>query len=110
MYPPRCTDAACTEALRATGGNVSSAARLLGYPDPTNLHRRIARRPSLWPDGVPRLAPGGVPRVTDAAVVAALGATGGNQTAAARMLGMSQSGMHRRASLIACREAGNLRP
>jgi transcriptional regulator of acetoin/glycerol metabolism len=110
MYPPRCTDADCTDALRTTGGNVSAAARMLGYPDPTNLHRRIARRPSLWPEGVPRLAPGGVPRVTDAAVVAALAAMGGNQTAAARMLGMSQSGMWKRASLIADRETGNLLP
>lgn len=94
-YPLKHPDSLLTAALRAFDGNVNAAARSLRY-GAKNLAARVRRNPALWPEGVPRRRPGGFCRVSDDAVRAALVASVGNQTQAAKLVGMSQQGLNAR--------------
>ena len=77
-------DDAITAALRASGGNVSAAARALGVT-PRRLSALLWRRPALWPEGVARRRDAALP---DAAVTDALRAAEGVVAAAASALGV----------------------
>lgn len=52
-----CTDAEITEALRASGGRYTGAARLLGI-SPGSVHERVQNHPEIRPEGVPTFGPG----------------------------------------------------
>lgn len=99
MMPPKHDGATVTAALLAFRGNLSAAARSLGH-DPKTLWRRVQRNPALWPEGVPRLPQGGLQQVSDEDIRAALMASDGNQTKAARIVGMSHQRVSARAMNI----------
>lgn len=75
-------------AIAAAGGVVSDAARALGIT-PEGIEARLARDPSIWPDGVPRRRRARPPRETLAEIEALIAAHGG-VAATARALGVTK--------------------
>lgn len=90
--------AATREALRAAGGSIAGAAKILGLHRCT-VQARLRSHPEAWPDGVRRLTPvdGGRPVALSpeelTATREALRATGGNLEAAGRLLGLTGQGV-----------------